>query len=75
MYSLYSDRATGEMPHPQGLSVFACRIRHKLHPHARITRNPIGLALRLAPGVEMDWSCGISPVARLSAKWARQGGD
>ena len=75
MHALYSDRAAGEMPHAQGLSVFACRIRRKLHPHASIMRNPIGLALHLAPGVELDWSRGISPVARHSAKWARQGGE
>jgi len=74
MRALYSDRAAGQMPHAQGLSVFACHIRRKLAPYASITRNPIGLALHLAPGVEMDWSRGISPVARHSAKSARQGG-
>ena len=73
MHALYSDRAAGEMPHVQGLSVFTCRIRRKLAPHATITRNHIGFILTLAPGVTLNWRRGILPVARHSAKWARQG--
>jgi hypothetical protein len=42
-------------------------------PHATITRNHIGLALQTAPGVTLDWTRGISPVARHSTQWARQG--
>lgn len=75
MHALYSDRASGDIPDAKVLSVFACKLRRKLAPHAMIVRNNAGYALQLAPGVTMDWTRGISPVARLSAKWARQDGS
>lgn len=73
MHALYSDRAAGEMPQTHVLTVFAFRIRRKLAPHATITRNSVGFVLQTAPGVTLNWDRGITPVARHSTKWARQG--
>lgn len=74
MHALYSDRASGDIPDAKVLYVLACKVRRKLSPHAMIIRNHAGYALALAPGIALDWNRGISPVARLSAKWARQDG-
>jgi len=73
-FDIKADAAAGEMPHVQGLSVFTCRIRRKLAPHASITRNHIGFMLTLAPGVkggpgQRYGSGGMPPLPAQAAQW------